>query len=267
MEQLKGMTILIGRETGGNHLALMLTSAKGNKCTIVDPKRVVPGSVSRLSADGSAAHCKIEVDSSGHMLLTNLRPHNVTYVGGAEVEAKRIDDTSSVMLGKDKFALDVSLVLHTAIKLAAGKLASGTSPEGKKVFSISHLRQVWEDYDSAMEAIERRQRKLGKRRLVPIIIGSAFALLSAFCPAIRIYAGALSLASYLWVFFQKDTSIEDRKRAKASLMKHYVCPNEACRHFIGFKDYDILRQDKRCPYCGCTFTGDDSSSQQPPSTP
>ncbi len=255
MDRLKGCTILIGREHAQGRLLVALSGS--DKTAIVGAAGSVSGSVSRCKPAENTAHCKIEIDSSGTMVLTNLKPQNVTYIDGVQVESKRITDSSSILLGQDKYVLDLPLLLNTAIKLAAEAKAASSSNE----YSISHLEDVWNEYEGAMEAIQRRQQLLGRRRLLPIMIGSASGLIALVCATIKISSlyitlpiTAISFIIYLIIYLKKDTSIEDRKEATDCLYDNYVCPNPHCNHFMGNQPYRILRQNKKCPYCGCKFT-------------
>ena len=48
-----------------------------------------------------------------------------------------------------------------------------------------------------------------------------------------------------------DKSLEERKELDKKFQKDYVCPK--CKHFLGVKPYEILRQDKFCPYNKCEW--------------
>ena len=54
---------------------------------------------------------------------------------------------------------------------------------------------------------------------------------------------------YLKIYNEKDTSVEDRKKAQNELIDNYICPNPKCKHFLGQQPYKVLRQNKNCPYC------------------
>ena len=36
-------------------------------------------------------------------------------------------------------------------------------------------------------------------------------------------------------------------------MRHYVCPNPECRHFLGYQPYKLILQHKKCPWCKSKF--------------
>ncbi|MCD8304274.1 MAG: FHA domain-containing protein [Prevotellaceae bacterium] len=253
MRRLSGKTILIGREAKGGRLSIVLLSQGQQKEALLGDPSSVPLSVSHCQPERQTAHCKIEIDQRGSMTITNLKAGNATYVDGKEVRQKRLTDSSAVALGPDRYALDLSLVVHTAIRLA-----EAMTP--RLPYSIAHLEQVWSDYEAALDRIQRRQQTMGRRRLLPIIISSAYALLSALLALVNIHTLWFSIpvlvvviVAYLLIYYQRDTSIEDRKRALDTLIDNYVCPNPDCRHFMGSQPYKVLRQTKKCPYCGCPF--------------
>ncbi len=251
MDELKGKTILIGKEAAKGQLGIAVVSGGKTKAAAGKPGSV-PGSVSRCKPGEGTAHCKIDIDSAGRMTVTNLKPANVTYVNGLQVAVKRVNTFDKIMLGQDKYPLDLSLVLRTAMQLIA-----------PNAYSIRHLGQVWSEYEDRMEAIQRRQQRISKWRMLPLMIGSFSSITAAICGAmllgntslyITIPIAVLSFVIYFVTFIRKDTSIDDRKKATGKLYDEYVCPNPNCRHFMGMIPYKILKQNKKCNYCGCTFT-------------
>lgn len=256
MERLKGKTILIGKEPGQGRLFVCVAVNGQPKAAAIGHPGSVPNCVSRCKPAEGVAHCKIEVDPSGNMILTNLKPQNVTFVNDAEIMSKRIDASSRVALGKDKFPVPLSAVVEVAKKLVP------SSPPPAQEFSIRHLEKVWNEYEESLETIQRRQQQMGKRRMLPIMIGSAsgiaapiFATLVATASLyVTVPIAFVSFLIYMKNYREKDTSIEDRKTANNFFIDNYVCPNPACRHFMGNQPYKILKQNKKCLYCGCLLT-------------
>ena len=52
-----------------------------------------------------------------------------------------------------------------------------------------------------------------------------------------------------------DVMEEVTEEITEEFQKKYVCPNKKkpCNHFLGNVPYNILRQNTKCPYCGCGF--------------
>ncbi len=264
MDRLKGKTILIGRESGqGRLLVALLGSGKG---AAIGGVGSVPGSVSRCRPNEKTAHCKIEIDPSGNMVLTNIKPENVTFVNDLQIQSKKITPSCTISLGRDRYLLDLNLVLQTATKLVGATTPSPTP----KTYSIQHLEKVWNRYEATLEAIQRGQQERGKRRMLPMMIGVASSVITALIAFFRdqIYdetvrnfltilpalVAVISFIIYFRNYTEKDTSIEDKKNAQDKLFDHYVCPNPQCNHFMGNQPYKVLRQNKKCPYCGCSLT-------------
>ncbi len=259
MEKLNGRTILIGRDPTQGRLLVAL-QGNGKSVTVGTPASV-PNSVSRCKPAENAAHCKIEVGQSGTMVLTNLKPANVTYVNGMQVESKKIDNSSIIALGSDKYPIDLNLVLT-----AAGKLVENSTPPSAKTFSIKHLEKVWDNYESTIEEIQRKQQSRGNRRLLPIMLGSVSTIVSGVFAALgnqfrgtglyfTIPIAVISFLIYFISFSQKDTSIEDRKKATEKFQDSYICPNPDCGKFLGNMGYKLLKRQysMQCPYCKCKY--------------
>lgn len=253
MERLKGKTILIGRDPAVSNLLIAIKD-NGKSSAIGNPGSV-PYSVSRCRMAEGMAHAKIEFDDNGEMTLYNMNSSNSTFVDGVEISICRISPHSNIELGKDRYRLKLPVILDG--------LQKSTS-----VFpvDISHLKEVWENYETEMDRIVKAQQDLGKKRMLPIMVSSASGILSGL--------GALVSLSTLWVtlpvtgvvsalYFRnynaKDTSYDDRRNANNDFQQKYVCP--VCNHFFGNMGYELLKnqlknpknQKMYCPKCKCEF--------------
>ncbi len=208
----------------------------------------MPNSVSRCKPQEDKAHCKIDVSSQGIMTITNMKVDNCTFVNGMPVNKKTIDINSEVTLGKEKYSLNINLILETAKKLV------GEKPKEPK--SIRHLEEVWIEYENKLEDIQRRQQRKSKRASLPIMISISLGVVSVIISKlfnleddsiVFIIISLLPLLMYLKNYKEKDTSIEDRKQVKNEFIDDYVCPH--CNHYLGEQPYKVLKQNKNCPYC------------------
>ena len=255
---LKGTSILIGRDSGSSKLLIVvIREGQAPKGTYIGEGKV-PLCVSRCKPKEGTAHCKIDIDVNGKMTIGNLKDHNSTFVDGTEIITKRITPNSKVALGYERYNLDISAVLSTAEKVL--KTVEKNIP-----LDISHLKPVWDEYEEALAQIKKEQKKrMQVRNLATIFSLSAGAIGGGLRGN-----GQDVLARYVWilggigvliivwsVFLWKDTSEEDKRRATDKLIDHYVCPNPDCRHFLGAKEYRVLKQDRRCPYCGHALRAD-----------
>lgn len=255
-DNLKNRTILIGKEPGsGDRLFLSVVIDGKSKTGAIGERGSVPHCVSRLKANENVAHCKIDIDANGMMKLTNLKEQNVTYVNGAEIETKRIDEGSYVELGIDKYRIDIKEVLDAALKLVfAG---------GGAVFALDPLKKVWHEYKDESTKLKERTKKLGLLASVPGMFSMSAVAASAIVPE--------NIRSYMWIisgigavvcalgFYLRATDKSTKKldELNEKFQSIYVCPNPKCNRFMGTQSYKLLVQqyeDGSCPKCKCKYT-------------
>lgn len=175
MDILKGKTILIGKEPVNGRL-LIAIQGNGKSAAIGSPNSV-PSCVSRCKPTEGVAHAKIEVDQSGNMILTNIKPLNVTYVNGSEIASKRISINNTVELGKDRYRIGLSVVIDVAKKIAAT-----INPPGPETYNISQLERIWNDYETEIDRIVKQQQDVAKKRMLPIMVGSLSGVACRYLP-------------------------------------------------------------------------------------
>lgn len=265
MDRLKGKTILIGKEPGQGRL---LVAVSGGKAAAIPGN--VPNSVSRCKVAEGVGHAKITVDQNGNMTLTNMKAQNVTYVNGSEIASKRITPSNTIELGKDRFNINLPVVIDTAKKLSS--ILGGNSGQGGnngqgeiggKKYNISHLKRVWDTYEKEMDRIAQQQQETGKKRMLPIMVGSLSGVASPILATlvavntlyITVPVAAISFGLYFVNYRKKDTSYEERKEATERFTDEYVCPNPDCNKFFGTISYKLLKKQysMQCPYCKSEF--------------
>lgn len=260
MDRLKNKNILIGKAPGKNQLQICLSVQGKAVMAIVSAATGVPNCVSRCKPEEGVAHCRLAIDAQGAMKLTNMKDKNVTYVNGTEIMTKKINFDSQIELGSQRYRLPLQQVLDTAKKLVStvangGSGGGGNKPVPGKEVHINHLEKIWLDYEKKTEDITLKQQEKGKRRMLPMLIGSLSGLIAPLLAAlsgtgtlyVTLPISAVSFLVYFKVYNEKDTSLEERKQATDELIDNYVCPE--CRHFVGNMPYKVLRQNKKCPYC------------------
>lgn len=263
MEKLKGKTILVGKEPGQGRL---LVAVEG-KAAAIGTAGCVPNCVSRCKPAENIAHAKIVVDQNGNLTLSNLKDQNVTYVNGAEIQSKRIDQSHTVELGKDKFSVSVPLILDTVKKIIESSVAvpghgpvPRPNPEPNK-FNMSHLEQVWNDMQT------RRKEILAKQRQINLIRSGCGIFTMCAMPCIFFlgpYGYILTAIGiigniYSFVGLKNDDSSEAMEQLNEEFQLGYVCPNHDCNKFFGAISYKLLKNQLRshkdqkmyCPRCGC----------------
>ena len=243
---LYGKSVLVGRDPLGQGRLRVRVEGKAVDIA-VQPQ--VPSSVSRLK-DSGEAHCSLDVSEDGGVRVTNLKEKNITRVGGVQVVSKAVGEDDMLTLGSEGFTVGVGEILK-----AAGKLVGET-------YSIGHLKKIYEEYEQAIEAIQRRQQKRQRQRMLPIMFGSLNTILAAVLPTVGLTKSLFvtlplavaSFALYFVIFSAKDSSIEDRKAATDRFTAGYVCPK--CGRFMGYTPYSLLQQNNPgsemiCPGSGC----------------
>lgn len=248
MERLKGKTILVGKEPGQGRL---LVAVQGKAAAIGSPG-CVPNCVSRCKPTENVAHAKIAIDQNGNITLTNMKDQNVTFVNGSEIASKRINQSGTVELGKDRFSVSVPLILEIAKQIVGGMK-----------FNITHLSGVWDRYEQEIDRIAQQQQETGKKRMLPIMVGSLSGVASPILATlvavntlyITVPVAAISFGLYFINYKKKDTSYEERKAATEKFTDEYVCPNPECNKFLGNLSYKLLKKQysMQCPYCKSEF--------------
>lgn len=270
METLKNKTILIGKEPG---LGRLLVSVMGKTAAICSPNSV-PNSVSRCKVAEGVAHAKITVDQNGNMVLTNMKTQNVTYVNGSEIASKRVLPTSTVELGKDRFNINLPVVIETAKKILGsisggngGQEGNGGQPaKNLKQYDISHLEHVWNDFHDKNMEIKQRQRQQALMSRIPMFFTmgggaiSAVSIALGWPEAVRFLCvgmTVLGVVIMVYTFFKSknDTSLEDSEKLVEDFQERYTCPNPDCNKFLGNMSYKFMKKQysMHCPYCKCEF--------------
>lgn len=263
MECLKGKSILIGKEPGGGRL---LIAIQGGKSAVIPIP--VPGSVSRCLPAEGVAHARITIDPYGHLTIANLKSQNVTYVNGSEIVSKQIQPSSSVALGRDRFNLNISMVLDAARKLVMPAPAAKTPaapPQVVKTYNIRHLKKIYNSFHAKTLARQKKQKNLG------ILSASSmfFTIGSGAIAGLAKQLGISGIEEYLWIapvlgfvvfiisIFLKvtDNSIEEADAANLEYTKRFVCPNPECGKFLGNMPYELMKTQysMQCPYCKSKF--------------
>lgn len=244
MKNLKNKSVLIGRDPEKPRLIAAIEVGGKMKQLVIDSNVVIPNSISRCNAAQRVAHCRVDIDANGELTIHNLKDANVTYVDGVAVISKHITAQSKVGLGKDCFAIDVNSIL-TSIKSALG-------------VDIRPLKQVWDEYQAELDRIAKDQADRAKRRMLPMLIGLGSGALAPILKSlgevafyVTIVVSVVAFGVMLRAYLEKDTSMEDRKKAAQKLKQNYLCP--ACKKYMEGREYSLLVDDGKCRKCGAAF--------------
>lgn len=275
MESLRNKSILIGKEAGQGRLEIVVIGSSKPLIGFIGNPGTVPNTVSRCKPAENMAHAKLDIDSNGNMTLSNMKPQNITYVNGGEIESKRISHDAAIALGAEQYAVNLTTILNSAkqlVKLVQHSQPNAATPQPttpekpKKVYNIKHLEAVWNRYHDEMKEIQKRQGEKGFMARLPMLFTmicgtlTAISIGSDWANAIKIICGiftgiALILMIYSLVNAKSDTSIEDKERLIEEFQEHYCCPNPECNKFLGNQSYKMLKKQTsmRCPHCKSEF--------------
>lgn len=235
------MNILIGRDSS----RLKITIDK--KSFLFGDEGTVPQSVSR-------EHLRVEIGADNHIVVYNLKPTNVTYVGGLSVSSKKVSCDDKIELGEDRYNLDLGVIVTLA-----EKHASVSTPQAS-LCNISKLQQTWQKYDDTKLKNQIRERKMTSIRSITGIfsmmaIGCSFIPAVADMPIIRtvMYGLAFVLTLYFFIMTYRSSTRQPifLKELDKQFRSEYSCPN--CKRFLGYQSYDELSRIGQCPACKSKF--------------
>lgn len=222
------MEIIIGRDKDTKQLRI----SAGTQSKLFGTIGSVPDYVSRQ-------HVKIIVDDSGHFTLINMNPSNMTYVNGITVESKVVTEEDKVELGPTRYLLDWSMVNQFIPTL----------------IDIRPLEAVWENYHRTKMKYQIAERRFNALRSATGVITMIAIVLGMVGGRSVVYfilygsAVAITLAFTIKAYIASSKVPQQNDELDKKFKKTYVCPNPKCHHFMGFNSYDVLSQNKACPYC------------------
>ena len=213
-------------------------------------------SSSSVSTDGNT-QWTISVLPDGNVEVEDLGSSNGTFIDGVRIIKKVVSRNTTIQMGS-RYTFKVSDVFPETPKASAPQQQSApTQPKPVPEYSIKHLKYVWDEYEETIAAIRQKSQQMGKKRMIPMMLGSFSGLISAFVGSGAFITIPIAIVSFIFLFKaynEKDTSLEDTKAAKDTLINKYVCPNPECHRSLPHQDYSLLSQNTNCPYCKCKWT-------------
>lgn len=226
------MNLILGRDAATGKLRV---SANG-KASLIGLKENVPKSVSR-------EHISITIEDDGTMVLRNLNTENDTYVNGMGVEVKQISKEDRIELSEEHYSLSWD-ILGAFVPMYV---------------DIRPLRQIWHWYDTTQLEMRESERKAQNVQRLSGILSSCGILFMFFegLGPIRFILTGLSVIIAVYFFVRGNNSDSSLNIKLYNLgnefRKKYICPNPKCHHFMGNTPYDILIQNRACPYCKALY--------------
>ena len=221
------MEIIIGRDQKTRQLSV-----------VKDGKQNLFGPVGSVPMDVSRHHISLQPAGNGKWLIKNLNERNVTFVNGIAVESKTISESNKVELGNSHYLLSWAALQEPKVE----------------AIDIRPLKQVWEEYDKGILALDIEERKFNViRSATGIISMSAIACAFIFGQGSTLQMILYGLAIGISVIFfvvahNKAAEVPlKRREIKRHFEDNYVCPK--CHQFMGYQGYNILSQNDVCPKC------------------
>lgn len=272
MKRLYDKTILIGREQETSRL---LVAIPGVGKRAIGPEASIPKSVSRCTPESQMAHASIVIDSSGNMVLKNMKNENMTYVNGSQVLSKRIGMDSTIELGRDHTPIPTSLILNSALQIVGGPVVDGgtggsvngggqinggsqvkVNPD-KPTYSLDPAADVWYNYQRELKEIQEKQKKLNLMRSLQGLLSLTGITMGIIIPDFGWIFTILAfvIAGISFIKTKNDDSQECREEAMRRFQDSYLCPNPNCGRSLPSQSFAWLKRNyTQCSYCKCKYT-------------
>ena len=256
-DSLKGKEIFVGRESGTDRLLVYLSLNGQIRAFQIGNPGSVPKSVSRSIPTQNKAHLSIKLDNNGNIIVSNLKPENVTFVNGSQIVSKRISENDNIELGAEHYQLPLNTLIRSAQKLFQSAEAKPTPKPGGKTFKISHLEKVWNEYKSGQKEIKDKQKKINLVRSgCGIFTMCAMPTIFFLGPIGYVLTGIGVLGNiYSFVGVKRSDPQEEMEKLTDKLQETDVCPNPDCGRFLGNYKYSLMKNQYKmqCPYCKSKF--------------
>jgi hypothetical protein len=226
------MEIIIGRDKQTSKLRMSV----GQQAKLFGANGSVPLSVSR-------EHLSLTINPDCTYNAKNLNAQNSTFVNGVSIEKLSVTEKDSVEMGADHYPLDWSYVRELQPKIA----------------DISHLQEVWDEYNKNeldLTVKERRANALrsgtGLLTMGAIAVGFILGKEQAGAIYMVLYGVAILISALFFIKSLVDAGKipQQRQKQKEKFQHDYTCPN--CGRFLS-QPYDQIRLMDNCPYCKVMF--------------
>lgn len=245
------------------------------------PCQITEGSVSRK-------HLKVICNPDGTFTIENISSTGKTYVNGVQIFRTTIDANTPIRLGeKYNTTIGQLLCLNNAPRPVTPQLQpqqvyqpqpryqpqpqpkpkpqSQPKPQPQpqpkpqpqqqtESVSISHLADVYDEYQDEKVAIQKNNSRAQMMRMLPMIGSSGIGLLSMAIPIpdeAKAVIGVVSLiilvVALVKMFNNSSKTPELNMELDKNFRINYVCPK--CGSFLGFTPHEALLNQGKCPAC------------------
>ncbi len=213
----------------------------------------------------SRQHCKVTDNGDGTYTIENLSSSG-TKVDGVEILRTTAKLNSRIQLGQSFSATLVELIGVPASSASTSQATPTKRPSTSskpvanepsvKTYNISHLKQVWEDFNNTNIEKKEAQRRINLARTgFGIFTMFAMPMIFFFGPVGYVLTGIGIIGNiYSFVGMKNAETEEERQQRQDEFDDAWVCPNPECGHSLMAKNYKMLvRIHQSCPYCKCKY--------------
>ena len=215
----------------------------------------------------SRKHCKVTDNDDGTYTIENLSPSG-TKVDGVEIIRTTAKPNSRIQLGQSFSATLVKLIgvpaispsINQSFSTAKSSDSNGLKNQNResavKTYNISHLRQVWDNFNNTNLEKAASQRRINLVRTgLGIFTMCAMPTIFLFGPIGYVLTGIGILGNIYSFAGMKNAETEtERQRRQEEFDDAWVCPNPECGRSLLAKNYKMLvKNHQSCPYCKCKY--------------
>lgn len=219
----------------------------------------------------SRQHCKVSDNGDGTYTVENLSSSG-TKIDGMDIIRATAKPDSRIQLGQSYTAtlrelIGIPVSSQSAgiaqrptgqAQHAAADAGAGAAPKSPtvKTYDISHLKDVWENFNNTNLEMANSQRKTNlQRTLFGIFTMCAMPTIFFLGPLGYVLTGIGILGNiYSFTVMKNAETAEQRQQRQDDFDDAWVCPNPDCGRSLMAKNYKhLLRNFQSCPHCKCKY--------------
>lgn len=208
----------------------------------------------------SRRHCKITDNGNGQYTVENLSPAG-TIVNGHKIVRTVVTADTVLQLGPE-FRATVRELVGVAERRPVPTPNPFPvnppipTPAADKVFSISHLEGIWEEFNETNITLMEQRRRVNLIRIITSGFSMASILIWHLFGWVGMAMTIIGICGMVYSFFglKRDETPREQQERQEDFDAKWICPNPECKRSLPAKNYRLLVMNhKKCPYCGCRF--------------
>ena len=203
----------------------------------------------------SRKHCRVTVTPEGAITIENLSDYG-TKVDGVNIIKTTATLESEIELGPVFKASLREIIGDVGTNGSTLKASGDNKKDETQTFNISHLKHIWENFNTTNIENAEKQRKINLTRTGLGIFTMCAMPTCFFLGPIGYAITAVGVIGNLYSFvgMKNSESIIDRQKRQDAFDEAWVCPNPECNRTLPAKNYKMLvRNLPSCPYCKAKY--------------